>query len=699
MANHLHFIIGTSDPAAMNIDDAAHELATLAAEIGRHDKLYHGEDAPELSDSGYDQLVARNRSLEAAFPYLVRYDSPSRHVGTVILAQSMFGKIHHARPMLSLSNGFTDEDVEDFVTRVRKFLSLDSTVSAQFIAEPKIDGLSLSLRYIDGQFDQAATRGDGTVGEDVTANVMQMVSIPKQLGGHPPSILEVRGEVYMDRHDFLTLNAAQEAAGRKVFANPRNAAAGSLRQKDASITSQRNLQFFAYSMGETSAHIADTHWTFLATLRDYGFNVNPLSERHENLGGLRAAYQKIGRQRADLPYDIDGVVYKIDRHDFQQRLGQSARTPRWAMAHKFPAEQVETTITAIDVQVGRTGALTPVARLSPVSVGGVIVSNATLHNEDEIVRKDVRVGDRVVIQRAGDVIPQVVRVLLDARNGSEQIFVFPTHCPVCNAPTLRPEGEAVQRCSGGLNCAAQLNEGLKHFVARDAFDIEGLGARQIEQFIAQGWVRTPADIFRLNAKAADMVALDGFGELSIKKLLTAIAIRRDIGLERFIYALGIRQVGQATARLLALHYGSIEAMLTSLNPDTDLDAAHQALVEIDHIGTAMANDITAFFGNSDLYHLISELVNELSILPPKRPAENSPISGKTIVFTGTLAQMSRAEAKAKAESMGAKVSGTVSVQTDFLIAGADAGSKAQKAADLGITVLDEDGYSDLISSE
>ena len=452
-------------------------------------------------------------------------------------------------------------------------------------------------------------------------------------------------------------------------------------------------------MGEASDPIADTHWAFLTELQHYGFKVNDLSKRCVGVDNLLVTYYAIGRQREELRYDIDGVVYKIDRHDYQQRLGQVARAPRWALAHKFPAEQVKTKITAIDVQVGRTGALTPVARLVPVSVGGVLVSNATLHNEDEITRKGIMVGDRVIIQRAGDVIPQVVRVLADARDGTEQIFNFPDHCPVCNATTVRPTGEAIRRCSGGLNCPAQLNEGLKHFISRDAFDIEGLGARQIEQFIALGWVKNLGDIFRLHDKAADMAKLDGYGELSIKKLLAAITTRRDIGLERFIYALGIKQVGRATARLLALHYGSVNTLLTTLNPDADLDAAYQALIEIDQIGSVMANDITTFFGNADLYHLITDLVSELTVLSLAHPAENSPISGKKIVFTGALIGVSRAEAKAKAESLGAKVSGTVSVKTDFLIVGADAGSKARKAARLGVTVLDEDEYSALISVE
>ena len=450
------FIIKTDNPTTMSEDDVRRELAALAAEISHHDALYHGQDAPTLSDAEYDQLVARNLCLEAAFPHLVRPDSPSERVGTELIAQGQFGKIRHARPMLSLSNGFSNDDVEDFVTRVRKFLSLSDADAAQFVAEPKIDGLSLSLRYEDGRLVQAATRGDGNEGEDVTKNAMQITSLPKQLSGSTPAIFEVRGEMYMDRHDFLTLNAAQESDGKKIFANPRNAAAGSLRQKDASIAGKRNLQFFAYSMGETSAPIAETHWGFLAALRDFGFSVNDLSRRCDDVADLLATYQMIGRQRVNLPYDIDGVVYKIDRHDYQQRLGQVARAPRWAMAHKFPAEQAETVIDAIDIQVGRTGALTPVARLAPISVGGVIVSNATLHNEDEIARKDIRIGDRVIIQRAGDVVPQIVRVLSGARTGNETVFGFPDTCPVCHAAAIRPEGEAVRRCSGGLNCAAQL---------------------------------------------------------------------------------------------------------------------------------------------------------------------------------------------------------------------------------------------------
>ena len=556
----------------------------------------------------------------------------------------------------------------------------------------------MSLRYEAGRLVQAATRGDGAVGEDVTANIERVDAIPKTLLGTVPDILEVRGELYMNRNDFLALNAQQQDQGGRVFANPRNAAAGSLRQKDATVTGARNLQFFAYSMGETSAEIAATHWEFLAALRGFGFAVNDLSSKCPDVDGLLQSYDAIGRARASLPYDIDGVVYKIDRHDYQTRLGQVARAPRWALAHKFPAEQAETTISAIDIQVGRTGALTPVARLQPISVGGVIVSNATLHNEDEIRRKDIRIGDKVVIQRAGDVIPQIVRVIAESRSGNETAFVFPDRCPICGNDATRPDGEAVRRCSGGLKCAAQLFEGLKHFVSRDAFDIEGLGARQIEQFITLGWITTPADIFALGSHRDAMAELDGYGAVSIAKLLAAIDSRRQIGMARFIYSLGIRQVGRATARLLALHYGQMDQMMLALNPQADLTAVHAELVEIDQIGAAMADDIISFFGNADLYQIVQQLHSVVTVLPPERPANDSPVSGKIMVFTGSLDKMSRAEAKAKAESLGAKVSGSVSAKTDFLVAGADAGSKARKAAELGITVLDEAAWLDLVSN-
>ena len=685
---------GTAIPQSMQPDAAAAELADLAAAIAFHDARYHGEDAPVVSDADYDALVARNREIEMAFPDLVRADSPSLRVGAP--AAAGFGKVRHSRQMLSLNNGFSDEDIADFVTRVRRFLSLAESDRLGLTAEPKIDGLSLSLRYEDGRLVQAATRGDGTEGEDVTANVRTIEAVPGTLAGNPPAILEVRGELYMDREDFLALNAAQQAGGAKIFANPRNAAAGSLRQKDPAVTASRRLRFFAYSLGEVSAPLADTHMDSLAALGAMGFSINPLSTRCHDVAGLLDVYADIGRRRAELTYDIDGVVYKVDRHNYQDRLGQVARAPRWALAHKFPAEQAETVLNAIDIQVGRTGALTPVARLAPVTVGGVVVSNATLHNEDEIRRKDIRVGDHVVIQRAGDVIPQVVRVLTDRRPAASTEFIFPDSCPECGAPAARPEGEAIRRCTNSLDCPAQRLEWLKHFVSRDAFDIEGLGSRQIDQFVGRGWVSRPSDIFRLAARRNELAELDGYGELSVGNLLAAIEARRNIGFERFIFALGIRQVGQATARLLALHFTTPEAMLAALHPAADLEATKADLVAIDQVGESMAADLTGFFASDGNRAAVEDLLAELAIIPPERPADDSPVSGRTIVFTGTLAGMSRAEAKARAESLGAKVSGSVSAKTDFLVAGADAGSKARKAAELGVTVLDEEAWLALI---
>ena len=681
---------GSTPPAELSEIEAAAELASLAAAIAFHDERYHGDDDPVVSDADYDALVARNHALEAAFPALVRSDSPSLRVGTPVA--SGFGKVRHAKPMLSLNNGFTDEDITDFTARIRRFLSLSDADELAFTAEPKIDGLSLSLRYESGGLVQAATRGDGAEGEDVTANIRVAGAVPLELAGTPPAILEVRGELYMDRADFLALNRSQEAAGGKIFANPRNAAAGSLRQKDPAVTAARKLRFFAYSLGEASAPLAATHMDSLAALGAMGFSINPLSRRCSDVAGLLETYGGIGKARADLGYDIDGVVYKVDRHDYQDRLGQVARAPRWALAHKFPAEQAETTLNDIDIQVGRTGALTPVARLAPVTVGGVVVSNATLHNEDEIRRKDIRIGDRVVIQRAGDVIPQVVRVITEQRPADSAAFAFPDTCPECDAPAIRPEGEAVRRCTNSLECPAQRLEWLKHFVSRDAFDIEGLGARQIDQFVGLGWVKRPADIFRLAARQDELAELDGYGEISIRNLLAAIEARREIGFERFIFALGIRQVGQATARLLALHFDQPEAMLAAVGPAADHAATTAELTAIDQVGESMAADLLGFFANDSNFAAVEDLLAQLAVIPPEPPADNSPVSGKTIVFTGTLAGMSRAEAKARAEQLGAKVSGSVSAKTSYLVAGADAGSKARKAAELGVTVLSEEDW-------
>ncbi len=689
--------------------EAAAELKALAAEIAQHDGAYHQADAPLISDARYDALRRRNDAIEARFPNLVRPDSPSKRIGAP--AVSAFAKVTHARPMLSLNNAFNDEDVEEFLTRIRRFLGLGEDEPVEMVAEPKIDGLSISLRYEDGKFIQGATRGDGQVGEDVTANLRTLDDIPETIHGGVPRVLEVRGEVYMTRDDFAALNARQEQAGEKVFANPRNAAAGSLRQKDVAITAARPLRFFAYAWGEVSGPVAETHWGFLERLRAWGFSINPLARLVSGLDGLLAAHGDIFNRRADLPYDIDGMVYKVNRLDWQQRLGQVSRAPRWAIAHKFPAEQAMTRIDAIDIQVGRTGALTPVARLRPVTVGGVVVSNATLHNEDEIARKDVRVGDRVIIQRAGDVIPQVVSVVPDQRPKNSIPYVFPDTCPECQSHAVREEGEAVRRCTGGLVCPAQRLERLRHFVSRNAFDIEGLGARHMQTFLADGLIETPADIFRLEHKADQIRRREGWGGKSVDNLFAAIDQRRTISLERFIYALGIRQVGQATARLLAKQYGGLaawrHAMEKAMEKAADQAAdgaaggeseAYAELVNIDGIGPLVAGCILAFFAEDHNRAVLDDLAGQVEVEDFVQASATSPLSGKTIVLTGALSSMSRAEAKARAESLGAKVAGGVSRKTDFVVVGADAGSKARKAADLGVATLDEAQWLEIIGA-
>ena len=677
--------------------EASSVLAMLAEALLFFDDAYHGKDAPAISDSDYDALVRYNQTVETAFPHLIRQDSPSQRVGAAIA--SGFGKIRHDVPMLSLSNAFSDEDVFEFTKRIRRFLSLEDTALLAFTAEPKIDGLSLSLRYENGTFTRAATRGDGSEGEDVTANIMVTDSIPKTLSGNPPELLEVRGELYMDKADFLELNQRQEQAGVKIFANPRNAAAGSLRQKDAAITASRPLRFFAYSAGASKGGHWQTHSDFLSDLRSYGFDVNELTAFCQSADELLAAYHKIGDARSSLAYDIDGVVYKVDDHNYQSRLGQVSRAPRWAIAHKFPAEKATTIIDDITIQVGRTGALTPVARLQPVNVGGVIVSNATLHNEDEIIRKDIRIGDSVILQRAGDVIPQIVAVIPEKRPETSQPYSFPETCPVCNRPAMRPDGEAVRRCSGGFACEAQAVERLKHFVSRNAFDIEGLGTKQIEQFFELGWVKEPADIFALPKRRDEIQALDRMGETSAGNLIMAINERRQIALGRVIFGLGIRQIGQATANLLAQHYETLEAVMAAAIDAQNSDSpSYDALVNIDQIGESVAADIIAFFADEANQQAVNALLAEITPLPPEKPAGDSPISGKILVFTGSLIQSSRAEAKAMAERLGAKVAGSVSSKTDFVIVGADAGSKAKKAEALGVTILSEDEWQDLISS-
>jgi DNA ligase (NAD+) len=679
------------------------ELKRLAAEIGEHDRRYYQEDAPSVSDAAYDALRRRNEAIEARFPHLVRPDSPSRRVGAAPAAK--FAEVRHAVPMLSLGNAFAAEDVAEFVNRVRRFLRLAAEERLDFTAEPKIDGLSCSLRYEGGALVNAATRGDGVVGEDVTANVRTMGEIPHRLRGKSvPDVCEVRGEVYLSHADFAALNARQAKEGRQVYANPRNTAAGSLRQLDPAITATRPLKFFAYAWGEMSQMPADTQLGMLQWFKRAGFPTNPLTKICTSVEELVAFHREIETERATLGYDIDGVVYKVDRLDLQQRLGFVSRTPRWAIAHKFSAEQATTLVQAIDIQVGRTGALTPVARLEPVTVGGVVVSNATLHNEDEIERLGVRVGDTVTIQRAGDVIPQVLGVILGKPRGSEP-YPFPKICPcplktkVVREVIAGGEEGARSHCSGEFACPYQKVEHLRHFVSRRAFDIEGLGEKQIALFFEQGWIKEPADIFTLAARnpKIKLEEQEGFGELSVRNLFEAIAARREIALERFVYALGMRHVGETTARALARGYGSWtafhEAGLKVAAGDED---ARAEMDNLDQIGDTVIDSLAAYFGEAHNRGIVERLTKQVRILDAEKPAASSPVAGKTVVFTGALEKMTRDEAKAMAERLGAKTAGSVSKKTDYLVAGPGAGSKLAKAAEAGVTVLTEDEWFALI---
>jgi DNA ligase (NAD+) len=682
---------------ALDTKQAKRELARLAKEIARHDRRYYQQDDPEVSDAEYDALRQRNAALEDRFPAFVRPDSPSKRVGAA--PSGGFTKVKHSRPMLSLSNAFDEADVRDFIARIQRFLGLDAGAPVEIVAEPKIDGLSASLRYENRSFVLGATRGDGSVGENITENLRTIEEIPDTLPASAPPLLEVRGEVYMSRDDFFALNTRQEAANEKVFANPRNAAAGSLRQLDPSITARRPLRLFAYSLGEVSERLADTHWDVLQRLGEWGLPINPLSRLCRSVDDIFEMHASLLSQRATLPYDIDGVVYKVNRLDWQDRLGMVSRSPRWATAHKFPAEQAETILKKITIQIGRTGALTPVAELQPVTVGGVVVSRATLHNEDEIARKDIREGDAVVVQRAGDVIPQVVRVIPEKRRKGARKFSFPATCPCpLKTPTMREDGEAVRRCTGDLACPSQQVERLKHFVSRDAFDIEGLGAKHIETFWSEKIIETPGDIFRLGEIRDAIAEREGWGEQSADNLIAAIAAKRQIPLDRFVYALGIRQVGQSTAKLLARHYGSLAALKDAMTAAADTESpAYQDLINIDGIGPAAAADITGFFSEPHNAQIIEDLDSLLQIADFEVPADTeSPVSGKTVVFTGTLERMSRNEAKARAEALGAKVAGSVSRKTDMVIVGADAGSKARKAEELGLTILAEEEWLALI---
>ncbi|WP_424943091.1 NAD-dependent DNA ligase LigA [Aliiroseovarius crassostreae] len=735
-------------------DEAAKELARLAALIQRANTLYHTEDAPELSDAEFDALKRRNLEIEARFPDLKRSDSPSEQVGAA--PAKGFGKIRHEMRMMSLGNAFDDQDVSEFDTRIRNFLGLTKSDPLAYTAEPKIDGLSLSLRYESGKLIYAATRGDGEVGENVTKNAKVINDIPQTLE-NAPDILEVRGEVYMSHQDFAALNTQQEKQGEKTFANPRNAAAGSLRQLDASITRSRPLRFFAYAWGVVSSPLAQTQFDAIKRLNALGFQTNPLTRRVTNLDDLIAHYRAIELQRATLGYDIDGVVYKVDDLGYQQRLGYRSTTPRWAIAHKFPAEKAWTRLEGIDIQVGRTGALSPVARLTPVTVGGVVVSNATLHNEDYIqgrdnsgvdIRdgKDIRVGDWVEVYRAGDVIPKISDVDLAKRPDTARPYVFPETCPECGSDAIREDGDAVRRCTGGMICPAQAIEKLKHFVSRGAFDIDGLGAKQIEMFYADPDlpIQKPADIFKLEDRdSSNLTKLknrDGWGDTSAANLFAAIREKREIALSRLIFALGIRHVGEVGARDLATHYGDWDDMAQAVDAARPAALAHRAadqaeeaerraakvdgrrasvkavrdaaiakcdppiaasaawadLIGIDGIGATLGLSLSDAFANPEERAAFDELRAFLTIIPPEAPAADSPVAGKTVVFTGSLDKMTRSEAKARAESLGAKVAGSVSKKTDILVAGPGAGSKARKAAELGIETLDEDGWLALI---
>ena len=676
--------------------DAANELMRLAKQIAHHDRLYHAEDAPEITDQEYDALVRRNAELEAAFPQLVREDSPSRKVGHAI-ASSPLSKVKHEVRMMSLDNAFSAQEVEDWVARVRRFLSLADDAPLAFTAEDKIDGLSCSLRYEKGVLVRAATRGDGQVGEDVTPNVAFIPDIPQSIAGEVPDVFEVRGEVYMAKADFLALNAAQEDAGGKLFANPRNAAAGSLRQKDATVTAKRPLKFWAHGWGAASAVPGATQQQVVDVLREWGFPVSALFRRVEDTQGLLGSYEAIGEARPELPYEIDGVVYKVDRLDYQQRLGFVAKAPRWALAHKFPAERAETTLENIDIQVGRTGKLTPVGRLAPVLVGGVTVTNVTLHNRDEIERLGVRPGDRVVVQRAGDVIPQLVDNL--TRDEKRTPFKFPDRCPECGSEAVAEEGEVDVRCTGGLICPAQRTERLKHFVSRGALDIDGLGEKTIDQFFALGWLESPADIFRLKDRRADILALDGWKERSVDNLLASVEARREPDAARLLFGLGIRHVGSVTARDLMKNFHELPALRsTAEKAHAGDEDALASLVSIDGIGSAVVEALGDFFHEDHNKAVWEDILSQVA--PPRYVVEtrDSPVNGKTVVFTGKLETMSRDEAKAQAERLGAKASGSVSAKTDLLVAGPGAGSKLKKAADLGIEVIDEAAWADIVKA-
>ena len=673
----------------LNEAEAANRLMRLAKEIARHDRLYHDQDAPTISDAEYDALVRENRELEERFPQLVRADSPSKRLGAA--PTTALAKVPHAKPMLSLENAFSEDEVADFSARVRRFLNLPVDAFVAMTAEPKIDGLSCSIRYERGELVLAATRGDGAVGEDVTPNVRTISDIPQLLSG-APDVLEVRGEVYMSKEDFEALNERQEASGGKIFANPRNAAAGSLRQKDASITAARPLRFLAHGWGEMSEPLGDTQFEAMRRIETLGIPVSELLVRCDDLPAMLAHYRAIEKARADLPFDIDGVVYKVDRLDLQDRLGFVARAPRWGLAHKFPAEKAETTLEAIDIQVGRTGKLTPVGRLTPVGVGGVIVANVTLHNRDEIQRLGLRIGDRVRIQRAGDVIPQVVENL--TRDEVREPYVFPDHCPECQSEAVAEEGEVDVRCTGGLICPAQRFERLRHFVSRGALDIEGLGEKSIAEFIELGWLHSPADIFRLRNFREQLIGREGWKEKSVDNLLGSIEAKREPDGPRFLFGLGIRHIGIVTAKDLLKCFGTIEELRrVATGPDAQAEFA-----AVEGVGPVVAEALVDFFHEEHNRDALDDLLSEVRPKPFVSDAKQTEWTGKTIVFTGSLETMSRDEAKAQAERLGARAAGSVSAKTDLVVAGPGAGSKLKKAEELGIRVINEAEWAKIVAA-
>ena len=700
-----------TDPAMLTEAEAANRLMRLAKEVAKHNRHYHDQDAPEISDADYDALIRENNALEAAFPHLIRADSPNAQVGAA--STTALKKVPHAVRMMSLDNGFSDEDIADFLARIRRFLALPDDAPVALTAEPKIDGLSCSLRYEKGELVLAATRGDGTTGEDVTANVHTIADIPQRLTGEAiPDLFEIRGEVYMAKGDFVALNArllaeAENPEKARQFANPRNAAAGSLRQKDATVTASRPLRFLAHGWGAHSALPADTQLGVMQAIAGWGLPVSDMLACVDSLDALIAHYRTIEAGRADLPFDIDGVVYKVDRLDWQQRLGFVAKAPRWAIAHKFPAERAQTTLEAIDIQVGRTGKLTPVGRLTPVTVGGVVVSNVTLHNADEIARLGVRPGDRIIVQRAGDVIPQVVDNL--TRDEAREPFPFPTHCPVCGSEAVREEGEVDVRCTGGLICPAQRFERLRHFVSRAALDIEGLGEKTIQEFLDLGWIAEPADIFRLKKHRADLLGREGWKEKSVDNLLMAIEAKRQPDAARLLFGLGIRHVGAVTARDLLKRYATLPA-IRALAQDimalrdqphdsqAKMDKAIAEHIGVDNVGVAVGHALAHFFHEPHNVEAWDDLLSEVS--PPPYVVETtvSAVTGKTVVFTGKLETMSRDEAKAQAERLGAKAAGSVSAKTDLVVAGPGAGTKLKQATALGIEVITEQAWADIVKA-